>query len=35
LLAGVSMLLNRLAYLLGHPVPDHHGVDGPHRHHAD
>ena len=27
LLAGISMFLNRLAFLMGHRVPDHHGVD--------
>lgn len=35
LLAGISMFLNRLAYLLGHEVPDHHGVDAPHRPHGE
>ena len=30
-LAGVSVFLNRLAYLKGYGVPDHHGVDDAHR----
>jgi len=34
LLAGVSMFLNRLAFLLGYRVDDHHGVDAPHRPHG-
>ena len=35
LLAGLSMFLNRLAYLRGHPVPDHHGGDAAPRPHGD
>lgn len=35
LLAGISMLLNRIAYLAGHRVPDHHGVDDALRRHRE
>ncbi|MGF1477026.1 MAG: TRAP transporter small permease subunit [Geminicoccaceae bacterium] len=34
-LAGVSMVLNRIAFLAGHRVPDHHGADDAHKPHGE